>query len=190
VTRSRRIALVSLLAVACAALAVWVVLLVGPWFFALPAQNMAAVAGISGVLLVPIITYFTSRSLERRRSLEDGIREHKTRLYDDLMKGLVRMLNLQKAATTMTQPEMLQFFATITPGLITYGSNDVLRAWNTFRRISTVPNVEPKAVLVSFEGLLTAMRKDLGHAVAFMRPGELLGAFVNDIDKIFPELRK
>jgi hypothetical protein len=187
--RFRRVYLFFLLIVAAAALVGWVLFLVGPWFVALPTDNMAAVVGIAGVLLVPIITYFTSRSLERRRSLEDGIRAHKTKLYDDLMKGLMRMLNLQKAAA-MSEPEMLEFFAQITPGLITYGSNDVLRAWNNFRRISAVPGVEAKAILVSFEGLLTAMRKDLGHAVVFVQRGQLLGAFVTDIDKIFPELGK
>jgi len=187
--RFRRVIVFFAICVAATALICWVLFLIGPWFIALPSDHMAAVVGIAGVLLVPVITYFTSRSLERRKSLEDGIRARKTELYDDLMKGLMRMLNLQKSSA-MSETEMLEFFATITPGLITYGSNEVLSAWNKFRRISAVPGVTPKEVLVSFESLLTAMRKDLGHTTIFVQRGHLLGAFVTDIEKVFPELGK
>jgi len=173
-----------ILVLVAAALLVWFVYSVLHWFFGLPPGSMAPVAGVIGVLLVPIITFFTTRALQRRRSLEDALREHKTALYDELIKGLLKMLNLGGVSAKMTDAEMKELFASVTPPLITYGSRGVILAWNGFRQAAKDHGDDNKVILFAFEDLLKSMRKDLGHSVLSVQKGELLRIFVNDVDTI------
>ena len=153
------------------------------WFLRLPPTTITAVAGVSGLVSVPIVTYFTTRSLERRRSMENAIREQKTQLYDKLTRGLMRMLNLKKSEPKMQPDEMMEFLAEMTPPLISYGSRGVIRQWNGFRKVSREQLDSPLAIMFAFEDLLKAMRQDLGHRVFGHQRGELLGIFINDIDE-------
>jgi hypothetical protein len=161
----------------------WLAFIVGAWFLSLPPETMTPVAALLGVILVPIITFFTSRALERRRGLENAIRESKTKLYDSMIAGLLGMMNLGNGKPK-TDREMMSFFAETTPQLITYGSRGVIRAWNDFRKVSREKPGDAVALMLSFEGMLKAMRSDLGHSVRGHAQGELLAIFVNDIGDV------
>lgn len=165
------------------------VAIVGRWFFSLKPEVIAAIAGVGGLLLVPIITYFTTRSLDHRRSRESAIREQKTVLYDSVIRGLLNMLNLGKEEDGMQADETLGFFAEVAPPLITYGSREVILAWNSLLRNARAQNNsqnDPLETMLSFEALMTSMRQDLGHDVRRQSKGELLAIFINDIDTLLP----
>ncbi|PPF40791.1 hypothetical protein [Rathayibacter sp. AY1A3] len=183
--RAIQLVLGSLLLVAIIGAAVWGLWALVSWFLGLPSDTQTATAALLGVVSVPIITYFTSRSLERRRSRENAIREKKTELYDGMITGLMEMLNLSKKANGMTEADMANLFADITPKLITYGSRNVILAWNDFRSIATVKDADakpnPRQTMLGFESLLKAMRQDLGHPTLTTGQGDLLGVFINDI---------
>lgn len=159
----------------------WFLSLLFNWFMTLEPESMTPVAALVGVVSVPVITYFTSRALERRRSRETAIREKKNELYDSMTRSLMRMLDLQKTGGMM-DTEILEFFADITPRLITYGSRGVIKSWGEFRKISTAG--DSRNTVLSFEGLLKSMRRDLGHSVWTQPQGELLSLFVNDVEEL------
>lgn len=161
----------------------WLVSAFLGWLLTLDGDTRTAVLAFAGVLSVPVVTFFTQRSLERRRSVDSAIRERKTKVYEDMIDGMMRMLDLRKQGA-MTQPQMLDFFADITPGLISFGSRGVIKAWNDFRRVSRTNSDDVGAVMTAFEDMLKAVRKDLGHRVWTQQFGELIGIFVNDPENI------
>lgn len=172
-----------LLLLAIAGGAIWALWSLVSWFLALPSTTQTPLAALVGVISVPLITYFTSRSLEQRRSRENAIREKKTEIYDSLIRGLMRMLNLSKTTGAMSEKEMIALFSDAVPNLITYGSRGVILAWNNFRRVSAKSADDFPVVVHAFEDLLKAMRSDLGHPTAMMAKGDLLRTFINDYDE-------
>jgi len=164
---------------------VWLTGMLVAWFTSLSPEMSAVIAGITGVLLVPLITFFTSRALEQRRSRDDAIREKKTAIYDKLIRDLMKMLNLSKSKDPLTADFITEVFADTTPSLITYGSRSVIRAWNRFRSESAKGSKDPAVLLFAFEDVLIAIRQDLGHATFGQKRGDLLRVFVTDVDTLF-----
>lgn len=164
-----------------AAAGIWLAWGAVSFFLGLPPETQTPLAALVGVLSVPVITYFTSRSIERRRATDNAIRERKTELYDSMIAGFMRMMNLQRAEEGMSESELLAFFADATPRLLTYGSRRVIRSWTEFRTVSAKHPDDPYAVMWAMEDFIKAVRADLGHSTVSTQKGELIGTFVNDV---------
>ena len=70
--------------------------------------------------------------------------------------------------------------------MVTWASDDVIKAWNSFKAKSSEADSDPLGVMFEFEEVLKAIRIDLGHKSANLAKGDLLGLFVNDIHKHLP----
>ncbi|TFC81155.1 hypothetical protein E3T23_06565 [Cryobacterium cheniae] len=161
----------------------------GKWFLALPPQTMAVVASVSALLIVPIITYFTTKSLEQGKSRENAVRQQKTEFYDRLIQQLISTLGIASGGKA-TSDEMLAIFASVPAPLLTFGSGGVIRAWNHFTRVGREKSGDTKAVMIAFEGLLRAIRNDLGHKDFLYEKGELIGVFLKDANTVFGSPKK
>jgi hypothetical protein len=169
------------------------------WFIGLAPTTQTPVAALTGVVLAPLIAFVTSRVLERRRSLDASLRDKKTQLYDEMVKGLMNILDLGGAARKVGKnnaAEILRFFVNMTPRMITYASPRVIKAWNGVR-LGAARGATGFQTLANFEDLLKAMRADLGHRTWVQPRGELLSLWVNDVHTIDwktmayrPEFRK
>lgn len=163
---------------------------VGTWFLALPPQTMAVIGSGAVLLIVPIITFFTTKSLEQGKSRENAVRQQKTAFYENLIDQLIGMLGIARAGTIGDVDQIAKVFASVPAPLLTFGSGNVIRAWNRLMRVSREDAKNHKAVMVAFEGLIKAMRTDLGHRDFFYEKGELISAFVKDAETIFPKINR
>ncbi|WIB64362.1 hypothetical protein [Curtobacterium sp. MCBD17_040] len=155
------------------------------WFLGLPSKTMTAIAALVGVVSVPIITYFTTRRLEKQRAREEAVRKQKTDFYDKTISGLIGMFNLGRPNEPADQAKMSELFVALPAPMLTFASRGVIRSWNDLKGSASRDSNDTKAMILAFEGLLKAMRKDLGHPTWSHQPGELVSVFVNDADTFF-----
>jgi hypothetical protein len=165
-------------------LAVWsIVSSFSHWFSSLGQNTQTALIGATALLTVPLVTYFTAKSIERRRSVEQALRLKKVEVYRKFIEFFMTLF-LNGTKPKPSQNDMLDFFCDITPEIITYASNDVIKQWGKYRvnLDNLIKSNDPLKTVSPLESLLKAMRKDLGHSSFGLNEGDISRLFINDID--------
>ncbi|HSX35312.1 MAG TPA: hypothetical protein VLH84_00055 [Patescibacteria group bacterium] len=153
------------------------------WLASRSQNTHTAIIGAAALLLVPVVTYFTTKSIERRRSVEQTMRLKKIELYQSFIEFFMRLL-LNSGKPKPNSDEMVAFLAEVTPKIITYASNDVIKQWGHFRvnLDKLLKTGNPMDWMKPFEDILIAMRKDLGHSSLGIKDGDIARLFINDVD--------
>lgn len=118
-----------------------------------------------------------------RIKIREEQREQKTKLYSRIIGFFFGIVNSSKEEGQHHDLEEYgkKFFVEITPDLIMWGSDDVVKYFRQFR-IAAI-NQENMKLIMLFEKILLSIRKDLGHSNKDISNGRfLLGLFINDID--------
>lgn len=138
-----------------------------------PAVVAAVVTGLAALFGLGVQKY-----LEQQR--EDA-RERRARMAP-IYEKLVRTFYKSAGGAGPVETELREFFDELAQGLLVWGSEPVINAWNEWR--ASVAGEEPDEIegLFSFERLLYAIREDLGNESKVLGRGDLLRVFVNDID--------
>jgi uncharacterized protein (DUF486 family) len=154
------------------------------WFSHIKSSDKPATITALGLIVVAFITYFFNRGADRRRVLEEVTRREKIKVYEEVVQFFMRLIVPAPSLGPPTEAENLEFLAKTTPRLITYGSNAVVKLWGKYMR-----NIEKLMAqgawdqMVAFEGVLKAMRKDIGHSAYSLQDGDLSRLFINDVDE-------
>lgn len=81
--------------------------------------------------------------------------------------------------------DMVRVFVNFNQEVMLWGSSDLIKSWAEFQKYFRTlgPSGEAGAqVLLVFENLIRQIRKDLGHSNKGLRQGDLLRAFITDLD--------
>lgn len=155
----------------------------GIWYIAirLPATVAAptiigAGAVIVSVSSIPLTNYFI-----KVREIERESRRRKAQIYEEFIVFMFKIMG----PTKPSEEEMQKKFADFAPKIILWGGSDLLQAWIKVRRIH-VPSTEGTDMLLVWEKLLLAIRKELGHSNKGLQQWDVLKVFVNDIDDHIP----
>ena len=110
----------------------------------------------------------------------------KTEIYDkviNLFFDIIMASNLGRQPKS--QEKLVEELAEITPDLILWASDDVLKLYIKFRTISNGEVQDTTDTSFTLFGkLLLAMRKDLGHSNTGINQLSILSTFVNDVENI------
>ncbi len=159
----------------------WLVLI----FSGLQKEVAAAIVAAVGTVLVSVISVIVGKYFERKRSIEQELREKKIPMYNGFVEFLFKVLMADKIGKKMSEKDMTMYFIKFTQELLVWGSDEVVSLWSNYRRYF----VDRDKIDTSFnnmfelEKLLLAIRKDTGHKNKGLNKGDVLGLFINDIHK-------
>jgi hypothetical protein len=171
-----------------------------------PTVTAASEAAIA-TALVSLGAVLIQRLAEIRTRRESSLRPNKEKLYKEFLLLWAMILDQVTPATTpgvpATKDEANAQMMALLPDVQLWASNEVIVRWSEFRRYMTerverinrytdnqaerdalTAQVDPQYFLI-FEKLILAVRKDLGHSPEGLGRGDVLGLWINDIDKFF-----
>lgn len=152
-----------------------------------PSVAAAIVAAVAtGVLSVG--TLVMQRRHERREALEREIRAKKVDVYIRLVNSWFDIFGLGEDRSDdedkAAQGRAISTMAKLTPELITWASDPVIKAWAIWRRGFIGHEPDPRLMMLGFEQVLFTIRKDLGHANKDLLVGDVLALWINDVHVI------
>lgn len=90
----------------------------------------------------------------------------------------------KKGKEPLDEKELVERMVNITQELIIWGSDDMLRAYHTFR-VAPLKQAAGAATtletIYAVEDLLMAIRRDAGHKNKNLKRGSILRLFINDL---------
>lgn len=164
-------------------------LVLGVWkvFKGLQKEVAAALIAASATILVSVLSVVGAKYYERKKAIEQEIREKKIPIYSEFVEFLFKLFLGEKASgQQMKEKDMEKFFMTFTQKIIVWGSDEVVSKYSRYRRllINYNPNDDKTfGAMFELENLLLSIRKDIGHKSKKVNKGDLLGLFINDVDK-------
>ena len=94
------------------------------WFDHQNPSTRTAIIGAVALVLVPIVTYFTNRAIDQRRSVDQALRLHKLELYEGIFTMLMSQFEPQiPGKAKPSEDEVKRFISDTKPALLTWGSN-------------------------------------------------------------------
>jgi hypothetical protein len=155
-------------------------------FSHLQKEVSAAIIAVSGTIIVSVFSLIFSKMYERKREIDQEHRKQKIPIYEELLKFMFRLLQAGKPGhQPVPEEETIKFLTEFTQKLIIWGSDGVMKQFTTWR--ASLLNQDPQKPnyegLFLFEKLLMEIRKDVGHKNKNIKKGDILGLFINDIEK-------
>jgi hypothetical protein len=149
--------------------------------------NPAVGAGIiaaSATILVSVISVLISKRIDQKNLFDKENRDKKIPFYENFIHFLFLVTHSEKMGKDpISEQEMLEKMISFTENLIIWGSDETVSAFHKFRMASIHDDPSPGAIPLAIEGIMYAIRKDLGHKNKNLHKGTLLGLFINDIDQ-------
>lgn len=146
------------------------------------------VAIIAGT--VTITGYFITRYFEKKKIVEQQIREQKLPAYEEFIDFLFSIFKQTKNNKQINDKKLEEFFWSMNKKSILWLSDKTLKSYVTWKKlISNYADVEDKTefdsliIMSSLENLLKDFRVDIGHKNKDIVDGDILSLFINDWEK-------
>ena len=151
-------------------------------------DTVLVIALISGAitilgLIVNSIISIKLKASEHKNRTKAEMRIKMEKPYASFVNMIFDMLSSVKGSKKMSDSEMTARMVEFSKEVTLYGSNKVVKKWAKYR--TSANKLSPADNVKQLEGILFAIRADLGLKKRGMKTGDILALFINDIDEIF-----
>lgn len=148
-------------------------------------DTVKLVIGGTVTIVVAIISSSLAKYLEHNNSIKADLRSQKTPVYREFIEFTLKTVLINIKEGKDNKSEAVSFFQDFTPRLTLWASDDVLKSYLNFKNFSTIKSQDNNNnILLKFEKVVYAMRKDLGYKNKKLMPGDILKMFITDPESI------
>lgn len=151
--------------------------------------SAALITGLFAIVAAGL-TITLPKIFEKKMEIAEQHRNRKYPMYQELLEFLFNIFMGYKLGKQMNEKEVIEFMSKFTQNIILWGSEDAIKNYRAFRTYfmnrpsNTSSSLEELKLM---EGLLLAVRKDMGHDNKKLETGDLLSLFINDLEKYLAE---
>ncbi|MCM3541329.1 hypothetical protein [Priestia endophytica] len=157
-----------------------------------PRISAALITGLLAIVATSL-TITIPKYLEKKMEIEEHLRDKKSDTYKELVEFLFTILMGTKMGKTLTDKDIVEIMSSFTENLILWGSEDVIKRYKDYRTHFATREIGVKTTMREIEimeGLLLAIRKDMGHKNKKLVRGDILSLFINDLEKTMEDLKQ
>ena len=136
------------------------------------------------------ISWLIKSESDKKRELERLSYESRRQAYDRLLQPFLNAMISIRSGQQINQDELNASMIEAGTKLFIYGSDEVCKEFNNFRRVSQDPEQNVYKILASYGRLLLAIRKDAGYPDTEMTVEEILRSFIVDYDQHREEIQR
>lgn len=150
-------------------------------------DTVLVIALISGTitilgLIVNSIISVRLKSIEYKRKVKSDMRIKMEKPYSSFVNLIYDMLANTKGSIQLSEKDMMMRMVDFSKEVTLFGSNKVIKKWAKYR--TSAAKLSPTENLKQLEGVLFAIRADLGMKKRGMKTGDILALFINDVDEL------
>lgn len=141
-----------------------------------------AIIAAAATVIVSVISVIYGKHLEQKKKIAMDIREKKIPQYQEFINFFIDYLqdHDKDKDNSDLDKKLEEAIVKWTKHLFIWGSDDVVSAWVKYRQMARNGSNDQ---ILQIEAVFKAMRKDIGHSGGKLKKGDILGLFINDLDK-------
>ncbi|WP_042723356.1 hypothetical protein [Flavobacterium sp. B17] len=134
---------------------------------------------------ITISSFFITRYLERKKTIEFEIRNKKIPIYEEFFDFYFKVV-FKRDDQELTNEDMVNFFRQFSQKAIIWFPDNILKSYIKWKKnlitFSQVPNADLKEMILNQEEFMNLIRKDIGHSNKNLLPGDISSIYINDLD--------
>ncbi|WP_419494705.1 hypothetical protein [Chryseobacterium bernardetii] len=137
---------------------------------------------------ITISSFFITRYLERKKSIELEIRNKKIPIYEEFYEFYFSIMFKSNTDDEITTEEMVKFFQQFNQKAIIWFPDNILKSYiewkNNLTNFSKNQGITLREIILHQEQFMSQIRKDIGHTNKNLVPGDISSLYINDFDTL------